>query len=123
MSRMKYLVLKSNTYYATLTIPPEVRPTIGRGVRFFQSTKTKSEAEATHRAAVLIVGWKAEIAKARGKLPNSKDTFWESLRRQYLTADEDTQMVIEDLAEKMARKEETVGMNPEQGFTLYKLAT
>ena len=77
---MSYLIRKSNIYYANLTIPPEVRHMIGRGVRFYQSTKCKSEAEAQRRANALVVGWKAEIAKAQSKLPNVKDTFSEFLR-------------------------------------------
>lgn len=120
---MNYLVLKSKIYYAALTIPPDVRPIIGRGVRFFQSTKTKSAPEATRRANALVAGWKAEIAKARGTLPNSRDTFWESLRRDYMTADPDTQLVIQDLAIELADKEANRASNPELASTLYKIAT
>ena len=117
---MSYLIRKSNIYYANLTIPPEVRHIIGRGVRFYQSTKCKSEAEAQRRANALVVGWKAEIAKAQGKLPNVKDTFWESLRSEYMaTDDEGVQFAIEEMAEKMASKAST----PEQATLLFKMAT
>ena len=117
---MNYLVLKSNIYYATLTIPPEVRGSIGRGVRFFQSTKSKSEPEALRRATVLVAGWKAEISKARGAAPNPKDTFWESLRRDYMAAeDEGTKFIIEEIAEQMASKLE----NSNEATHLFKLAT
>jgi hypothetical protein len=118
---MNYLTKKpdSDVYYATVTIPPDVRPTIGRGVRFFQSTKTKSEPEALRRATVLVSGWRAEIAKAKGAAPNPKDTFWESLRRQYIASDDDTQMVIEEVAEQAASK---LG-NSNEATLLFKLAT
>ena len=103
---MAYLDFKLNNYYATLTIPADVRHIIGRGVRFYQSTKCKTEAEAQRTANHLVAGWKTEIIKARGKLPNPKDTFWESLRHDYLTAagDEDLMLVLEDLAEQEATK-------------------
>jgi len=119
---MNYLTKKpgSDVYYATITIPLEVRPAIGRGVRFFQSTKTKSEPEALRRATVLVSGWKAEITKARGATPNPKDTFWESLRRQYIaTDDEGTKFVIEEVAEQAASK---LG-NSNEATHLFKLAT
>ena len=119
---MDYLTKKPNSdvWYATITIPLEIRPTIGRGVRFFQSTKTKSRPEALHRAAVLVAGWKAEIAKAAATAPNPKDTFWESLRRDYLsTDDEGTQIAIEEIAEQMASKVE----NSNEATHLFKLAT
>ena len=66
---MKHLVPKDNTQYAALTVPKDVRHIIGK-VRFFQSTKTNDPKEAAVRAITLVHGWKAEIAKARGKLPN-----------------------------------------------------
>lgn len=116
---MSYLIRKSNIYYANLTIPPEVRDIIGRGVRFYQSTKCKSEAEAQRRANALVVGWKAEIAKAQGKLPNARDTFWESLRSEYMASDDEgVQFAIEEMAEKMASKAST----PEQATLLFNMA-
>jgi integrase len=117
---MNYLVKKSNIYYATLTIPLEVRPIIGRGVRFFQSTKTKSKPEAEHRAAFMVAAWKVEVAKARSTAPNPRDNFWESLKRQYMgTDDEGTQLAIEEIAEQMASKV----TDPVEASNLYRLAT
>ncbi len=116
---MTHLVPKDNTQYAALTVPADVRHIIGK-VRFFQSTQTNNKAEAQRRANALVVGWKAEISKARGQLPNAKDTFWESLRRDYMaTDDDDVKLVLEELAEKMATKE----VNPNEAGHLYKLAT
>ena len=119
---MSYTTKKpqSDVYYATLTIPLEVRHIIGRGVRFFQSTKSKNDTEAQRRAAVLVAGWKAEIAKAKGTAPNPKDTFWESLKKQYMgTDDEGTQLAIEEIAEQMASKV----TDPDEASNLYKMAT
>lgn len=115
---MSHIEKRANLWYATLTVPPDVRPVLGKK-KFLQSTKTDRKVEAQGRAAVLVAGWKAEITRARGKLPNTKDTFWESLRKQHLTADEDTQLVIEDLAKTMASK----SSSPELSSELYKLAT
>jgi integrase len=78
---------------------------------------------------VLVSGWKAAIVKARGTAPNPKDTFWESLRREYMSIDgkgiamtfedEGTLMALEDLAEKMADKVE----DPTEALNHYELAT
>lgn len=119
---MNYLTQKpkSDVYYANLTIPPELRPIIGRGVRFFQSTKTKSHPEALRRANALVTGWKAEISKAKGQLPNAKDDFWESLRRDYIRAkDEGTEFAIQDIAVKESSKVK----DPIEASYLYKFAT
>jgi hypothetical protein len=119
---MNYLTQKpkSDVYYANLTIPPELRHIIGRGVRFFQSTKTKSYPEALRRGNALVTGWKAEISKAKGQLPNAKDDFWESLRRDYMNAkDEGTEFAIQDIAEKASLKVK----DPNEALNLYKFAT
>ena len=116
---LKYIEQRANLYYATLTIPATVRHILGKS-KFLQSTKTDNKAEAIRRARALVTGWKAEIAKAQGLLPNAKDTFWESLRRDYMaTDDEDVKLVLEELAEKMAIKE----VNPDDAGHLYKFAT
>ena len=117
---MPYLIHIDNTYYANLTIPAEVRHIIGRGARFYQSTKCRTEAEAQRRANALVAEWKVEIAKAQGKLPNTSDNFWESFRKQHMSADsDDVQLVIEELAEQAASKIK----DPEEASLLYKMAT
>jgi integrase len=82
---MSYLEKRANLFYALLTVPPDVRHVIGK-VRFVQSLKTGNKAEAALRASVLVGQWKGEITKARGTLPNPKDDFWETLRREYAEA-------------------------------------
>ncbi|MES2714637.1 MAG: tyrosine-type recombinase/integrase [Pseudomonadota bacterium] len=101
---MSHIERRANLFYAVLTVPPDVRHIIGK-LRFVKSTETGSRLEAGIRAAMLVAGWKAEISKARGTLPDAKATFWESLRRDYINAqDEGTQTAIEDLAKAEALK-------------------
>lgn len=116
---MSYIEKRANLYYATLTVPADVRGIIGKA-KFVQSTQTPKRAEALLRVALLVAGWKAEIAKARGKLPVAKATFWDSLRRDYINAaDEGAQFVIQELAETAAQKVSDL----EQSSQFYKFAT
>lgn len=119
---MKHLEKRANLYYAVLTVPADVRHIIGK-LRFVQSTQTDNLSEAIGRVAALVHRWKAEIAKARGRLPDAKASFWESLRSDYINAqsdgDEGVMGVIEDLAEIASLKVKDV----EEGSNLYKFAT
>jgi len=115
---MSYIEPRANIYYAVLTVPKEVRHIVGK-LRFVRSTKTGDKTEANRRAAILVAEWKSEIKKAQGKLSDPKDNFWESLRKDYMTADDDTQMVIQEIAEQAASKIK----DPEEASTLYKVAT
>lgn len=116
---MSHIEKRANLYYATLTVPADVRPTLGK-LRYVQSTQTSSRPEALVRAALLVAGWKAEIAKARGKLPDPKATFWETLRHDFITAkDEANQGAAE---EQIERAVQTV-KDPEQASALWKYAT
>ncbi len=125
---MNHIERRANLWYANLIVPSDVRPIIGK-MKFIQSTKTDNKAEAILRASALVIRWKAEIAKARGRLPNVDDTFWESLRGQHISArlkaedgdegSEDLMIEIEDLAEKAASKL----TDPDQARELFKLAT
>lgn len=85
---MPHLEKRANTYYATLTVPTDVRHLVGK-LRFLQSTQTDNKAQAGLRAALLVTGWKGEIAKARGLLPDPKASFWECLRRDFIAAQQD----------------------------------
>lgn len=116
---MKHIEQRANLYYATLTIPADVRHVFGK-MKFLQSTQTANKPEAVRRARALVDGWKLEISKARGKLPNPKDTFWESLRRDYLTSDDEgAKFAIEDISEQLASKIK----DPEEASQLYKFTT
>lgn len=115
---MKHIEQRANLFYATLTIPVDVRHVLGK-MKFLQSTQTDNKSEAVRRARALVDGWKLEISKARGSLPSPKDTFWENLRKDYLTSDEGAKFVIEDLAAQAASKIK----DPDEASQLYKLAT
>ncbi len=117
---MKYGEKYDNTWYAALTVPKEVRPVIGHA-RYYKSTETGIESEALPIVVLLVTGWKAEIAKARGKIPNTKAaTLFENLRRQYLeTTDEGTRIAIEDAAETALLKVADL----EEASTLWMLTT
>jgi hypothetical protein len=115
---MKHIEKRANLYYATLTIPADVRHVLGK-MKFIQSTQTDNKPEASRRARALVDGWKLEISKARGTLPNPKDTFWENLRKDYLTSDEGAKFAIEDLAAQASSKIK----DPEEASQLYKFAT
>ncbi len=111
---------RDNTWYALLFVPKDVRHIIDRGIRFAESTKTGTYAQASVRIPLLVAGWKAEIAKARGKLPAEGDSFWSGIRQQYLRSnDEDLQLAIEDVAEAEASKVS----DPEEASLLYRIAT
>lgn len=99
---MKNAEKRANLWYAVLTIPEDVRHIIGK-LRFVQSTQTGDKAEAALRVALLVAGWKAEIAKARGTLPDPKATFWDTLRQDHIRAQAEgntgAQAAVEDLIE------------------------
>lgn len=62
---MAHLERRRNLWYALLTVPPDVRGTMGK-FRFVQSLGTPDKAKATILAAPLLAKWKAEIREARG---------------------------------------------------------
>ncbi len=62
---MNYLQKKRRRWYAVLTVPRDVRGHFGR-LKFVQSLKTESEAEAKRLVAVPIAAWKEQIRLARG---------------------------------------------------------
>jgi integrase len=116
---MKHAEKRANLWYAVLTVPPDVRPIIGK-LRYVQSTQTADKAEASLRIALLVAGWRAEIAKARGSMPDPKATFWDNLRRDYMHAqDEGTLLAIEDIAEAAAGKI----TDPAEASLTYRIAT
>lgn len=116
---MKHTEKRANLFYAVLTVPHDVRHILGK-LRFVKSTGTADKAEAPLRVAFLVDGWRKEIAKARGTLPDPKATFWVNLRRDYLNAqDEGTQLAVEGLAEAAARKI----TDPAEASLTYRIAT
>lgn len=117
---MRHIEKRANLYYAVLTIPAEVRHLMGDRLRFVKSTETSDKAEAALRAAVLVAGWKADIARARGTLPDPNATYWENMRKEFINSnDEVHQMAIEDAARAEALKI----TDREEGSRLYRFAT
>ena len=109
---MDYIEPRGNLWYAVYYVPADVQYIIGKK-KFLRSTKTSNRKEAVRRARAraVVIGWEAEVAKARGQQLNSKDDFWESLRNQHISArldaedgSEDSEglmSAIEDLAESV----------------------
>lgn len=61
---------KGQTWYATITIPEDLRPIFGK-VRFKQSLKTENRAEAERLSLPIVSAWKQQIEEARrtGRAP------------------------------------------------------
>ena len=107
---MDYIEPRGNLWYAVYYVPADVQYIIGKK-KFLRSTKTSNRKEAVHTARAVVIGWEAEVAKARGRQLNLKDDFWESLRNQHNSArldaedgSEDSEglmSAIEDLAESV----------------------
>lgn len=120
---IKHTEKRANLYYAVLTIPAEVRHIVGK-LRFFQSTQTGNKAEAAIRIAILVAGWKTEIAKARGTLPDPKATFWESLRTDFINAKDDAhESVAQDAIEQALTTGPHRIVDPAKASQTWKYAT
>ena len=57
---------RGHTWFATLHVPKDVQPTLGKS-KFFETLKTTDKRIAETRAAPLVAQWKACIAAARGQ--------------------------------------------------------
>jgi len=125
---MDYVEPRGNLWYAVYYVPADVQHIIGKK-KFLRSTKTSNRTEAVRRARAVVIGWEAEVAKARGQQSPPKDDFWASLQDQHKSArleagysDEDSealQLAIEEVAEQAASKIN----DPELAILLYKVAT
>lgn len=115
---MDYIERRGNLWYAVYYVPTDVQPIIGKK-KYLRSTKTSNRKEAVRTARPMVALWEAEVYKARGQQPNSNYDFWPALRRQYMAADEDTQLVLEGMAEEAASKLD----NPEDAGLLFRMAT
>jgi hypothetical protein len=116
---MQHAEKRINVWYATLTVPADVRHIIGK-VRFFQSTNTDSARVALPRVALLVSQWKEQIAAARGTMPDPKATYWETLRADFLKAkDEANSFAAQDQIEKAVK----AITEPEKASRAWKYAT
>lgn len=67
--RPTHLELRYKTYFAVLFVPKDVRYILGK-TKFSRSTKTGNLSTAEHRASAFVLGWKAEILRARHEAPD-----------------------------------------------------
>jgi len=67
---MAYLEQRRNLWYATLTIPEDVRHWFDGKRKFVQSTQTSDKRLAQSKAHALVLEWKAQIEEARGNTGN-----------------------------------------------------
>ena len=67
-----HVELRHKTYYATLTIPKDVRHLLKK-IRFFKSTQTSNLKQAELRAANWVFKWKQEIEKVRARIHEKSD--------------------------------------------------
>jgi hypothetical protein len=73
---LKGITLGGNVYQARLTIPKDVRDSLGL-VEFTQSLETRDFRIAKTRGEACIRDWKRQITKARGKIsPISEALLW-----------------------------------------------
>jgi integrase len=67
-----HIELRHKTYYATLTIPKDVRQLLKK-IRFFKSTQTSNLKQAELKAANLVFKWNQQIEKARALIRADSD--------------------------------------------------
>jgi len=67
-----HVELRHKTYYATLTIPKDVRHLLKK-IRFFKSTQTSNLKQAELKAANLVFKWNQQIEKARALIRADSD--------------------------------------------------
>lgn len=65
----QYLEWRKQRWYATLTVPEDVREALGKS-KFFETTKTADKRKAALIASQLVAGWKVLIEQARNQDPS-----------------------------------------------------
>jgi integrase len=70
--KASHVELRHKTYYATLTIPKDVRHLLKK-IRFFKSTQTSNLKQAELKAANWVFKWKQDIEKARSRIHQNYD--------------------------------------------------
>ena len=99
-----YLQKRGRRYYAILEIPKALRPRFGKKVRFVQSLKTDSLAQAERRVLQVVAGWKRQLEEAKGDggdmwsdLVSAKD-LWRALRNAKNEEERQSVMYTIDMA-------------------------
>lgn len=76
-SKVKGLYIRGRTYYARLTVPKDLKSTLG--YEFVQSLSTSDLNEAESRAVLLLRDWRITIENARGTIsPDQKALRWKA---------------------------------------------
>jgi len=105
--KASWLQRQQETWYAVLDIPKALRPIFGK-VRFKQTLKTQSKAEAQQRVLGVIHAWRQQIEEARrtGKLPDAailpimEDAM--AWRDAAISSDDENPVTVADLAVERA---------------------
>lgn len=109
---------RGHTWFATLHVPKDVQPTLGKS-KFFETLKTTDKRIAETRAAPLVAQWKARIAAARGQSDPYIDSALQWRRDHDANPAPDVvRSFIEDEARKLAQTK-----GNEAGATFYAIAT
>lgn len=107
---MDHIELRRNIWYAVLTIPSDVRATLGK-LRFVKSLRTPDRRAAVKLARPIVAAWKAQVMQARGD-PGALNGFAEEVRawREQLAAlsgeeRSDIELVLSDHVERVEQAE------------------
>lgn len=109
---------RGHTWFATLHVPKDVQPTLGKS-KFFETLKTTDKRIAETRAAPLVAKWKARIAAARGQSDPFIDSALQWRKDHDANPSPDiVRAFIEDEARKLAQTK-----GDEAGAQFYAIAT
>lgn len=123
-SKPKGIALRGNTYHARLTIPKDVRDSIGL-VEFTQSLETSDLKVAAARGEACIRDWKRQISDARGtQSPISEAILWKAefdkSNEEHLSnniSNGDYPAIHDVLGDKLEQIEATEGFKAAKSFS------
>lgn len=101
-----HLEMRHKTYFAVLYVPKDVRLYIGKS-KFTRSTETGDLKRAEQRANVFVIGWKAEISRARQEEPDLIISEAMDLNRQRNRKDSLVDIVHEIITDRAIEIKET----------------
>tara|TARA_B110000090_G_C12979603_1_gene292235 strand:+ start:76 stop:525 length:450 start_codon:yes stop_codon:yes gene_type:complete len=122
VTTLKGIILRGNVYQARLTIPKDVRDSLGL-VEFTQSLDTSDLRVAKTRGEAFIIDWKRQITKARGLAsPITEALLWkEELNRtkeEYKPRYKGDYSPVDDaLGNRLEDIEETEGYDKARAFS------
>ena len=118
---LKGITLRGNVYQARLTIPKDVRDSLGL-VEFTQSLETSDLRVAKTRGEAYIRDWKRQITKARGILsPISEALLWkkevDKAKEKFVSTDGDYSPIEEVLSNQIDNINITEGYEKAKAFS------